>query len=108
APSSPPKSALAPPPLASPPYTVGRVSASEAVASKRGVRSKGPHRQSYGVLPDGKRSNALDHAVPGLALFGIFSWDGVMVTRPTQVQTQSSGKSPAPRIDKQRVTKRAQ
>src|SRR6516162_322330 len=50
--SSPPQPALALPPPASPPDTVGHASGSEAVASKRGARLKGPH---------GKRSNALVH-----------------------------------------------
>src|SRR5262249_17928128 len=50
--------AVALPPPASPPDTVGRALASEVVASKRGARSKGPHRQSSALLSDGKRSNA--------------------------------------------------
>ena len=105
---SPPQPVVALPPPASPLDTVGRALGSEAVASKRGARSKAPHHQSSGVLPDGKRSNALDHGVPSLGLFSFFSWGGVMGARPTQVQTQSSGKSAARRIDDRRVTKRAQ
>jgi hypothetical protein len=99
--SSPPQPALALPPPASPPDTVGRALGREAVASKRGTRLKGPH---------GKRSSALVHPDPNptVSIFNPFPWEYLMGTRPTQVQTQPSGKSPARRTEERRPARLAQ
>jgi hypothetical protein len=83
------------------PGTVGHASGSEAVASKRGARLKGPH---------GKRSNVLAHPDPNPTVsgFNLSPREYLIGTRPTWVQTQPSGKSPARRTEERRPARRAQ
>jgi hypothetical protein len=72
-----PKPALALPPLAALPDTVGQGLGSKAVTSKKGAR----HR---------KRTSPLEHAGPSPTVFNFFSWDYLMGAQPPPVRTQSN------------------
>jgi hypothetical protein len=63
-----------------------------------------------GEDPHGKRSNALVHPdqKPTASIFNLSPWEYLMGTRPTWVQTQPSGKSPARRTGERRPARRAQ
>jgi hypothetical protein len=103
--ASPRPSVLALPPLASPPTsppdTVGRASASEAVAPKRGTRPKPVRaKRSIPVQPADPR--------PPINFFSPFSWDHFMGAGPARVQTQPSGKPSLRRTEERRVTGRPQ
>ena len=103
--SSPRPSVLALPPLAAPPTslpdTVGRASASEAVAPKRGARPKPVHA---------KRPSAVQPADPRptMNFFSPFSWDHFMGAGPARVQTQPSGQPSPRKTEERRVTGRLQ
>jgi hypothetical protein len=93
--------ALALPPPASPPDTVGRASGSEAIASKRGARPKAVHA---------KRPSPVQSADPHptMNFFSPFSWDYLMGARPTRVQPQPSAKPSVRRTEEPRATGRSQ